>query len=102
MRFVDFGSSANFRVLLDQPPAADDEVAFSYVAYDESGAVVAQGDVFTTDHLNFFDIEDLVDSAQFGTLVFDFEGSQTGWVSARYSAFGRFSVEVESACRDAG
>ena len=69
-------------------------------AYDEAGTMVAEGELFSTSHLNFFEIGDFVDSTRFGSLVFDFEGSRAGWVGARYSAFGRFSVEVESACRD--
>ena len=36
----------------------------------------------------------------FGTVLFDFAGSEGGWVSARYSAFGRFSLELNAACLD--
>ena len=51
-------------------------------------------------NLNVFDLAFLGVTESFGTLVFDFTDSGGGWVSGRYSAFGRFSVDLESACRD--
>ena len=55
---------------------------------------------FTSDHVNFLGLADLGITQQFGTLVFDFTNSDGGWVGARFSAFGEFSVDVESDCRD--
>lgn len=98
IRFVDFGSGSELRILLDQPPASGP--AFSFTAYDQSGQIETAGDFFTSDNLVFLDVADLVPSENFGTLVFDFTISNGGWASAKYSAFGRFSVELNSACRD--
>lgn len=98
IRFVDFGSGTVLRILLDQPPVQGS--AFSFTAYAESGQTVGSGDIFTSSQLLRFDLGDLVTAENFGTLVFDFANSGGGWVSARYSAFGRFSVELNSACRD--
>ncbi|MCP3994495.1 MAG: hypothetical protein GY722_05435, partial [bacterium] len=46
------------------------------------------------------DVGDLGFNNSFGTVMFDFSGSGGGWASAKYSAFGLFSVELNSACRD--
>jgi hypothetical protein len=98
VRFVDFGSGSELRILLDQPPGAGP--AFSYTAYNQAGGIETTGNVSTSDNLVFFDAADLVSSTNFGALVFDFTNSGGGWASAKYSAFGRFSVELNSACRD--
>ncbi len=99
IRFVDFGSSTTFRVLVDEPQGGGDP-SFDFTAYDETGEMVTEGTHFTADHLNVFDLAFLGITESFGTLVFDFTDSGGGWVSGRYSAFGRFSVDLESACRD--
>ena len=74
--------------------------SFSYTAYNQAGAMVASGDFFTSNHLSVLDVEELVGDASFGTVLFDFTLSGSGWVSAKYSAFGRFSLELNAACRD--
>ncbi len=99
IRFVDFGSGSTFRVLVDTPRGGV-EPSFGFTAYDEAGIMVAEGTFFTSDHLNVLGPTDLGITQAFGTLVFDFSSSGGGWVSARYSAFGRFSVDLKSACRD--
>jgi len=98
IRFVDFGSGSELRILINQPP--DSGPAFSFTAYGQPGQIVSSGNYFTSDNLVFLDVTDLVPSENFGTLVFDFTNSNGGWASAKYSAFGRFSVELNSACRD--
>ncbi len=99
IRFVDFGSGSMFRVLVDMPRGAV-EPSFGYTAYDEAGTMVAEGTYFTSDHLNALSLADLGITQAFGILLFDLSSSGGGWVSARYSAFGRFSVDLKSACRD--
>ena len=42
----------------------------------------------------------LLDQRLGQAVTFDFTQSGGGWVSAKYSAFGLFSVELNSACRD--
>ncbi len=99
IRFVDFGDGAKFRVLLDTPQG-DFLPSFEYTVYDESGSLLALGTHFTSDHLNLISVEDLSVATDFGSVVFDFSAAGGGWVSARYSAFGRFSVDLRSDCRD--
>ncbi len=99
IRFVDFGSGSQLRVLLNRP-RGEEVPSFSYTAYAEDGTVVASGEVSTSDYLSVLDIGELVPGNNFGTVWFDFSSSGGGWVSARYSAFGRFSVELNAACRD--
>ncbi len=98
IRFVDFGSGSRLRVLLERPRGAA-MPSFSYVAYSEAGAVIVADEVFTADHLLVFDVGDLVPGGRFGSLVFDFTGAGSGHVTGEYSAFGRFSVELDGACR---
>ncbi len=98
IRFVDFGSGSQLRVLLDTPRGAE-TASFTYTAYDETGTMIEQGDFFTSDHLNVVDIGDLVTGGNFGTVFFDFTRSAGGFVTAEYSAFGRYSVELNAACR---
>lgn len=98
VRFVEFGSGVELRILVNRP-RGDDGPSFSYTAYNESGAEVSSGDYFTANHLNVLGVNDLVEGPSFGTIVFDFSASAGGWVSARYSAFGRFSLELNSVCR---
>ncbi len=99
IRFVDFGSGARLRILVKQPQGASTP-SFSYRAYTEAGAMIGAGDVdvFTTDHLTSIDVGDLVAGDSFGTLMFDFSSSGGGLVTAEYSAFGRFSIELNGAC----
>ena len=85
-------------MLLDRPRGVE-TASFTYTAYDQSGAMVAQEDYFTSDHLNVLDIGDLVTGESFGTVLFDFTSSAGGFATAKYSAFGRFSVELNAACR---
>ena len=99
IRFVDFGSGSELRVLLNRP-RGDEGPSFSYTAYDETGEIVAEGDFLTSAYVSVLDIGELVAGENFGTVYFDFSASGGGWVSAKYSAFGRFSVELSSACRD--
>ncbi len=100
IRFVDFGSGSQFRVLIDDPQG-EERPSFTYTAYDEAGErVVAERERYTSDNLEIFDVDDLVGGVRFGTVVFDFSNSGGGFVTARYSAFGRFSVELNSACLD--
>ncbi len=97
--FVDFGSGTELRLLLDRP-IGDAGPSFSYVAYSQAGAMVASGGYFTDQNLLVLDISDLVASESFGAILFDFRASRSGWVSARYSAFGRFSLELNGVCVD--
>lgn len=100
IRFLDFGSGTELHLLVDQPRGAG-APSLTYQILDQSGQVVKEDELFTDAHLNRVDVDDLVPGGQrFGTIVFDFSPSGTGWVSARYSAFGRFSVEMNGACRD--
>ncbi len=99
IRFVDFGSGSQLRVLANRPRGVA-LPSFSYTAYNEAGTMVDSGDYFTSDHLSVLDIADLVAAETFGTVKFDFTNSEGGWVSAKYSAFGRFSLELDAACLD--
>ena len=95
IRYLDFGSGSEITVLLDPAsPAA----SYTFQAFDESGAEVASGERMTSEHFHRFPVSDLVGAGnRFGTLVFDFPDG--GWVSARYQAFGLFSVEIAGDCR---
>ena len=66
-----------------------------------TGALIVENDVFASDHLIAIGVEDLVPGQRFGTLVFDFANGGGGLVTAAYSAFGRFSVELNGACTSA-
>ena len=99
IRFIDFGSGSDLQILL-AAPQGDATSSFSYVAYNEAGAMVSEGEVFTFDNLVVLDARDLVPDESFGSLVFDFANAGSGFVTAEYSAFGRYSVELNGACRD--
>ena len=99
IRFVDFGSGSELRILVDQPQGSDLS-SFSYTAYNEAGEMIAGDDFFTSDHLTTIDVPALGITNSFGTVVFDFTNSGGGFASAKYSAFGVYSVELNSACRD--
>ena len=98
IRFVDFGSGFQLRILLNRP-RGDELPSFSYTAYDQAGTVAVDGDFETSNYLSVLDVGELGGKSS-GTVVFDFSSSGGGWVSAKYSAFGKFSVELRSACRD--
>ena len=97
IRYVNFGGGTQLRMLLNDPPT-DGSAAFSYTAYNGDGGMVAQGDFITDNHLVLVEQEELVPGENFGTLLLDFSPSGSGWASAEYSAFGRFSLELNSAC----
>jgi|GEM_PF-836405 len=99
IRFVDFGRSSQLRILIDRPQG-DALSSFSYTAYNEAGQMLATRDFLTSSHLLVLSIDDLIAGASFGTILFDFTNSGGGWVSGEYSAFGRFSLELNAACRD--
>ncbi len=99
IRFVDFGSGSELRILVDNPQGGD-QPSFTYTAYDEQANMVADGEFFASSHLTVIDVTDLGIVDAFGTVLFDFSNSGGGWVNAKYSAFGLFSVELSSACRD--
>lgn len=98
VRFVDFGSGSQLRVLVDRP-LGEEGPTFSYTAYDQAGVELLQGDFSTSNHLNVIDVADLGIAENFGTVVFDFTTAGGGFVTGKYSAFGRFSVELNAACR---
>ncbi len=99
VRFVDFGSGSQFRILVDRPRGPE-LPSSTYTSYAESGDMIAQGEYFTSDHLSVIEVTELGIADPFGTVLFDFSSSGGGFVSARYSAFGLYSVELGSACRD--
>lgn len=98
VRFVDFGSGSRLQILLAEPQGVS-APSFSYTAYNQAGTMLVADDFFTSDHLTALDVGDLVPSQSFGTLVFDFSNAAGGFVTAEYSAFGRFSVELNGACK---
>ncbi len=97
IRFVDFGSGSRLHVLIEEPQGVA-VPSFSYTAVNEAGTIIAVDDVFTADHLTTIDVADLVPVQSFGTMIFDFSSSGGGFVTAEYSAFGRFSVELNGTC----
>jgi hypothetical protein len=100
IRFIDFGSGTGFNIVLDRP-RGDVAPSFTYTVYNQAGVEIASGDYFTNTHLNAIDAEELAGMGnRFGTVVFDFSKAGGGAVTAKYSAFGRYSVEVNGACRD--
>ncbi len=96
VRFLDFGSGSKLRILVDDPQLPGP--SFSFTAYDEAGGLIAEGERDTPDNLTILNATDLAGSTSFGTIVFDFSSSGGGFVTAEYSAFGRFSLELNSAC----
>ena len=97
IRFVDFGSGSEFNVVLRDPPASGP--VMTVTSFDEAGNQLAQVNVTDRRQVQRIPIDNLVANQSFGTLVFDFGPSQGGVVTARYSAFGRFSTELRGACR---
>ena len=98
IRFVDFGSGSRLQILLGEPRGAG-EPSFSYTVYNEAGTMITEGDVVASAHLMAIDVNDLVPGQKFGTVVFDFSNAAGGFVTAEYSAFGRYSVELDGTCR---
>lgn len=96
IRFVDFGSGTELRVLLNEPRGTQIP-SFSYTAFDQTGAIVGSGDFFADEHLVFIDRADLA-SQPFGVLDLDFGNAVGGSITANYSAFGRFSVGLAGEC----
>lgn len=100
IRFLDFGSGTQLKIVVDRP-RGDVAPTFTYTVYSQAGAELGTGDYFTNTHLNVVDIAELAGMGnRFGTVVFDFSKAGGGVVVGRYSAFGRFSVELNGACRD--
>ena len=100
VRFLDFGNGTELRILANLP-RGEETPTLTYQAYSQDGEVLDTGEYFTDQHLNVLPIEDLVSGGQrFGSVRFDFTNAGGGWVGARYSAFGRFSVELNGECRD--
>lgn len=100
VRFSDFGSGTVLDIVLDRP-RGDVSPSFTYTVYNQAGVELGSGDYFTNTHLNAVDAEELAGMGnRFGTVVFDFSKAGGGLVTGKYSAFGRFSVEMNGACRD--
>lgn len=97
IRYVDFGSGSEFNVVLRDPPASGPTM--SVAVLDEAGNQLSQVDIFDRQQVQRIPIGNLIANQSFGSLVFDFSASQGGVVTARYSAFGRFSTELRGACR---
>ncbi|MEM6793877.1 MAG: hypothetical protein AAF725_07825 [Acidobacteriota bacterium] len=100
IRVVDFGSGSDFNVLLREGVFSP-QAAMTVTILDEAGNLVAEEEVAGNGYnLRKIAIEELTEDLSFGTLIFDFGGSGGGVVTGRYSAFGRFSTEVNGVCRD--
>jgi hypothetical protein len=74
-----------------------DPPTFSVVPLSEDGAIGPQIDVYTDDFLVQLTAADLSPFGA-GNLTFDFTNASGGFVSAVYSAEGRFSVGINGAC----
>jgi hypothetical protein len=100
IRFLDFGSGTGLNIVVNRP-RGDVSPSFTYTVYNQAGVELGSGEYFTNTHLNAVDVEDLAGMGnRFGTVVFDFSKAGGGLVTGKYSAFGRFSVEMNGACRD--
>ncbi|MEM8996112.1 MAG: hypothetical protein AAGF23_15095, partial [Acidobacteriota bacterium] len=100
IRAVDFGSGSDFGVLLRES-SGPGPAAMVVTVLDEAGNLVGERSVpRNSANVRRLAIEELDDTLDFGTLIFDFTPSGGGVVTGRYSAFGRFSTEVNGACRD--
>ena len=100
VRFLDFGSGTELRMLINAPQGSDPlqdppSVVVTPILLD--GTVLPQTVVFTDDFAFSASASDFSISA-FGTLLFDFQNSNGGLVYAEYSAFGEFSVGLNGAC----
>lgn len=99
VRFVDLGQPSELRVLIDVPRGTGpaDPPSFTVHVIGEDGSLFPSTDVFTNRNALTLSSEDFT-TLSFGTLVFDFANSSGGAVYAEYSAQGRFSVGLNSAC----
>ena len=93
---MDFGSGTEFKVLLNEPRGAGTP-SFSYNAYNQSGALVGSGNFFAEEHFMLVD-RSVFATQSFGVLDVDFGNAVGGHVSATFSAFGRFSVDLSGEC----
>lgn len=99
-RFLDFGSGTDLRILINSPQGDDamvDPPSFSVSAIDENG-VQSASVPFHTDQASIKLSAADFTALTFGTLVFDFSNSDGGVIFSEYSAEGRFSVGLTSAC----
>lgn len=100
VRTLDFGSGTRLRIFVNEPQGADPETdlpSFTVTAVDEGGNASPPQEIFTDQVVVERDAVDFTGEA-FGTLVFRFTAGG-GYVYAEYSAGGRFSVGLNSACR---
>ena len=100
IRFLDFGSGTSLRLFVSDPLGSDednDPPSVTVTPIGEDGAVFASKNIFT-DQTSFEVQASEFTAEQFGTLVFNFSNSQSGWVYAEYSADGLFSVGLNSTC----
>jgi hypothetical protein len=99
IRFLDFGSPAELYLLINAPQGADpgsDPPSVTVRPITENGSLLAPTDVFTDQVLVKLPATAFT-GVDFGTLTFDF-GPSGGYVFARYSAQGKFSVGLNGAC----
>jgi len=100
-RFLDFGSGTDLTVLISEPQGADpmtDPPSVTFHVFGEDGAVFSTIDLFTTNNSVVLSTDDLMLPVDFGTIVADFRNASGGLLIAEYSAEGKFSVGMNSAC----
>jgi hypothetical protein len=98
IRFIDFGSPAELYFFIGLPLGADpesDPPSVTVRPITENGGLLAPTDVFTDQTLVKLPATAFT-GVDFGTLTFDF--AVGGYVFARYSAHGKFSVGLNGAC----
>lgn len=101
IRFLDFGSGTELRFLIRNPRGLDpdtDPPSARVEIFAEDGALLDEHNIYTDLKAFALPASELTD-AQFGTMVFDFIHSGGGTIYGEYSADGRFSVGLNSACR---
>ena len=87
-------------MLVDIPQGSDpgsDPPSVTVTPYSQAGAVLSATDIYTDQVVLKLDASDFT-GLSFGTLRFDFTNSSGGYVYAKYSAAGKFSVGLNSAC----
>lgn len=100
IRFLDFGTGTELRFLIGNPQGADpmtDPPTMTVTPVGENGTVFPSTDVYTTQFALALSASDFT-SQHFGTLIFDFSNAGGGMVYGEYSAGGKFSVGLNSAC----
>jgi hypothetical protein len=100
IRFIDFGAGTELRVLVNNPRGTDlmtDPPTMVVRPFDETGGALPVTEVYTTENALRLLASDFT-SARFGTLVFELSNGGGGLVYGEYSAGGRFSVGLNSAC----